>query len=359
MKTALLWFLNLILIIVSGIIGLWVGASWFSWWYFLGSLIIFIPVTFLFIWSWLAPNNYFFTFVKEGTAKIVVRGDEFDKALIQWKGYTFDEEWNVVEGKEPWHLFGGLRYYGFWPIQDIYGYNFQWTGVTESDEVVRHPKEKLDYILLKDDIYLTEVRGAEDKELLPLNVSLVLTIRVINPYKTLFRVQNWLETVNSRIRTWVRDTISHDSYEKWISEKKRIGEELFKSLKKQGLLEEFNNRYGIDVRKIEVKDIDPSTEEDYRKFREATLKKYLAQRESERIEVIYEAINKFGDLGKLIRMLETLEASPGAGSKWVIPLPGGADFFRSIFARAPESLTQEDIKEILKKSEDISREKSD
>jgi len=189
-----------------------------------------IIVIFLLIWYWLSPTNRWFTFVKEGTAKIVVRGDAFEKALIQWNGHTFDDGWNVIEdGKEkngkiymePWHIFGGLRYYGFYPIKDIYGYWFKWSGVTENGEIVNHPREYLDYSILKDDVYWMKVEQAEDKNLLPLDLELILTIRIINPRKAHFNVQNWLETVINRSKPAVRDVITNDKYANWIKGRKR------------------------------------------------------------------------------------------------------------------------------------------
>lgn len=129
-----------------------------------------IPIG-LFAWVYfgLAEDNLFFTFVKEGTAKVVVKGDQVIKILIQWKGYTLDEQWNVVkEGipmkdgkkvplgtpgakiyKEKCHPLGGFRYYGFWPIKDIYIYGFTWTGIKEDGKIIHHEKEVLDYILLR------------------------------------------------------------------------------------------------------------------------------------------------------------------------------------------------------------------
>lgn len=283
-----LWLLSLVWIIVSGAI------SWSSWW-FSGGLIGIILLTIPLVWWGLAPRNLFFTFVEEGTAKAVMRGattkkvttpegkvykvtkgGQLRRVLIQWEGYTLDRESNVVEGRERWHPFGGLRYYGFWPFAQIYTYLFEWTGVAENGEVQSHPKEKLDYILLKDDVYWAKVENAEDKELLPLNVEVILTQRVVNPRKALFAVQSWLETIINRTKPAVRDSVTTEGYKELISKTKAIGEEIYKELEKELLREEFRDRYGIDVRKLEVKEINPR--EDYR---DATLKKWLGQQEAE------------------------------------------------------------------------------
>ncbi len=292
---------------------------------------------FCLVYFWWAPNNLFFTFVPEGRAKIVVRGDAFKKVLIQWEGYRLDNDGNVVEGSSKRKgLFGGLKFYGLWPIDDIYIYDFQWTGIKEDGSIDPHPKETIDYVLLKDDVYGLKEEKAEDKNLLPLDVTVALTIRVVNPYKALFNVQNWLETLYNRIRPYIRDFITTGTYEEFIVSQDRMGPRIYSKLKEEEIINEFLDRYGIEIRKIEVKDIDPG--EDYRK---ATLAKYLAEREKEkvvveaeaeekRLEKVYNKIKEFGDLGKFLRTLEALEKSPGEGSKWVVPFP---DELLSIFKK--------------------------
>lgn len=277
------------------------------------------------VYYWWAPNNLFFTFVKEGTAKIIVKAGRFQKALIQLGGMTLDNGWNVVpdgtvvagrvfQGKR--HLLGGLRFYGFWPLFDVYIYKFQWAGVTGEGEIQKHPPEILDYILLKEDVYWAKVESAEDKELLPLDLELLLTIRIANPYKALFRIENWLEAVINRIEPRVRDLITQNPYEVLISDMKAIEDRLLEfsvALREK----EFSERYGVDLRQIEVRGINPPAE-----YREATLKKYLAERQkeatvvggqaqAERVNVEYGAILKKGWRGVLLRWFESKEKHPG------------------------------------------------
>lgn len=315
---------------------------------------ILTTVLFPLVYWKLAPENRWWTFVKEGTAKVVVRGDKFEKVLIQWEGHYIDESsWDVKDGKAPIWRFGGLRWYGFWPLKDVYIYNFTWTGVTERGRIVEHEKERLDFVLLKDDVYFCKVENAEDKNLLPLDVELVLTIRVINPYKALFKVQNWLETVKNRIKPFIRNTITLESYEELITKTARIGEEIYDTLAREengeSILGEFEDRYGIRLREIGVKEINPPEN-----YRQETLKKWSAERERERTLIDADAeaqrrrivaqgeadrlgielgkIQEFGGLGQIVRTLEMLEKSPGQGAKWVIPLPSGiSDILPGIF----------------------------
>lgn len=298
---------------------------------------------FCLIYFWWAPNNLFFTFVKEGTAKIVVKGHKFHKAIIQFKDHGLDNPETTVnilqlpEGEEEKkHLFGGLKYYGLWPIDDIFVYEFQWVGMATNGELELHPPEHLDYIFIKDDVYGCEVVKAEDKELMPLNIKLTFTVRIVNPYKALFVIENWYETMINRITPYIRDFITTDTYAKFITDPQRIGVGVKAKLEEENILKELKDRYGVEIRRIEVNAINPQKE-----FREATMKKVLALRErdktltnaraekdrlkiialgeKERISIVYTAVKEFGLLGEKIRGFEALEKSPGEGSKWVIP----------------------------------------
>lgn len=346
------WAINYLL---SDIIGISVGA--------IGVAVM----GFLLVYFWWAPNNLFFTFVPEGRAKAVVRGDKFDKILMEWRGHKLDDDGNVVEleegEKEKKRFFGGLRRYGLWPIQDIYVYPFQWTGVQENGKPDRHPEEWLDFILLKDDIYWTAVESAEDKDLLPLNLELLLTIRVENPYKALFVVQNWLEAILNRLKPLARDRVTQSDYKELIVAKEAIGEGLFEASETLRA-EEFSKRYGIKVRKIEVQDINPPDE-----IRKETLAKFSAERqrerilveadaEAQRIDVVYKKVRQFKDVGRLIRILEALEKSPAQGAKWVLPLPGAADFLGDVFkGRSLETISSDEFKELKEMVEELLQKK--
>jgi len=309
----------------------------------------------------LAPQNMWFTFVKEGTAKFVLRGDKFEKALIQWEGYTLDKDWNVIEGKEPWHPLGGFRFHGLWPIFDIGRYKFRWTGVTE-DGRIQHKEEWLQHMLLKDDIYLAQILQAEDEGLLPLDVDLFLTIRIANPYKARFRIQNWLETVINRIQPSIRRYIAETRYEELITKSQTAGQEMWERLNEAKLLDEFKDRYGIDVRAIELRQINPP-----QGYRETTLKERTAQYEKKatviaagaemiRLRRVYGEIQKFGDLGKLIRTLEAVEKSPLAASLTVQAVPGLPEILRGLFGKpAPEEISKEEIKAIREQLEKIAK----
>lgn len=340
-------------------------------------------ISFVIAWFVLAERNLYFTFVKEGTAKVVVKGDQVIKILIQWKGYTLDEDWNVVkEGvwikdgkevppgtagakiyKEKWHPLGGFRYYGFWPIKDIYIYEFKIPkGESKEGEIILAEKKYLDYILLKEKVYLSEIKDAEDINKLPLKIEFLYTIRVVNPYKALFRIEDWLVAVILRCNAQARDIITRKSYEEWISEPQSMAEELKKRLEELKILKEFEQEYGILLKKVEVKSINPPPG-----YREATLKKYLAEREKERIETladaekerikrVYETVKALGRTGELVRVCEAVERSPLAASLAVQAIPGLQEVLRGVFGKPPEAITKEEFKELKEMLKKIAKE---
>ena len=256
-----------------------------------------------FVWFVLAPRNYFFTFVTEGTAKIVVKAGGFFKILIQWKGYTFDENQNVVSEnewmkdsevvaagmpgakryKESWHPFGGLRWIGAWPIFQIYLYRLRWTSVREDGTYSSHD-EVLDYVMLKDHIYLVRVEGAEDADMVPLDVDLLLTMRVVNPYKAIFRVQDWIELVTGRTMPLFRRYVAVNTFKDLKSKTQEAGGEVWQRLDAlvnghPSLIDEFRTDYGAQIKEggVEMKEVTPPKE-----YQEAAARKYMSEREKEK-----------------------------------------------------------------------------
>ena len=315
-------------------------SLFFSGMIWIGAVFTAVIVGFLLCYFWWAPNNLFFTFVAEGQAKCVVRGDAFKKVVFQWKNHRLASTaedgvfvGDIIEGSSPKTdsllgrikgFLGGFRFYGFWPFENIFLYTFKWTGVEQNGEVKGHEK-KLDYVILKDDVYLLTVLGAECKNLLYVDISVVLTVRVVNPYKALFCVQSWLEMVINRIRPAVRDKISEKTFESWIKGKKDLADLIMRDPETEELLKEFRERYGLEVRAIEVIEINPGQE-----YRKATLQEFLAEREAERIRTVYGQIKKEGETGRIVRILEALEKSTGEGSRTIL-LPGIMDEVFNVF----------------------------
>jgi len=339
---------------------------WLWWVGVIYALIMIFPIIF---WG-LAEDNIYFTFTYEGTAKIVTRGGAFWKVLLQWEGHELDEKGCVVEIKledenaplpkrkrkrKPFRqrlkqLFGGLRYYGFWPLVDILVYEMQWWGVDGKGEVDFHPKEMLDFVLVRPDLYWGEVQEAKDKNLLPLRVEFIITLQIVNPRKALFDIQNYLEAVIERLKTEIRDKITNSSYEELVVDSKNAAELIYEGI--SDLRDEFTDDYGVELVSFDIKNIDPP--EDYD---EQTMAAYIAEQEAKKIErlaqarateitLINEAVKSYGDLGVTIRTLEALEKSPLAASMIVQKVPGLEAALKSLGGFKGE-VSKEELKGLL------------
>lgn len=237
----------------------------------------------------LAPTNLYWTIIQEGTSKIVKRGGKAVKGLIQYKGKVLNEDWDVVDGQEEKHLFGGLRFYGWWPREEIHIYKLRWTSIQENGKTVQH-EEELDSILLKEKIYAMKIEGAEDKDGIPLDIDLLITLKVVNPYKAAFVGEDYLELVLNRTRPLFREYVRGFTFMELSAQKQRAGGELWKKLLVEKLIEEFKQDYGIQIKDggIEMKNITPPKE-----YQKAQTQKRLAETEAERVagETIGAVIN--------------------------------------------------------------------
>lgn len=242
----------IILIVLLALLLIW----WFLGKYWLGLgifLVILQPVFRYLLYSFLkylaGPyKRYFFTSVVEPTAQIVVKGGALYGALIQKKGYTFDKDWCVVpegvpvkdgevvsEGTlgaeiyfEPKHHFGGIRYYGFYPLFNILLHNLRWYDVEDVKDKGAtpqfHEKEDMDYVLLQPDIYYRQEAGVEtgylrepgskrevkteEMERIAIKAEFLVTMEVVNPCRALFSgapqyIENTLLKLSPVLRTVV------------------------------------------------------------------------------------------------------------------------------------------------------------
>jgi len=290
-----LWFIGFVSAMIIGI----AIVSYF--WGIIGFAIIIMSViiVILFILSLyyvFAPRDTIFTFLEEGTAKMVMRGGtkdkpgEFDYAIIGWKGHAFKgtvenvsgtEYWDIVEGEGPKKslfrkIFGGLRYFGIPPFQRIFSYRHKWTHLHENGEAVSHD-EKINHVFLKKDIYViripliekvietkvietkekegkkeeekkeeTEEEGAEDIDGIPLGISIIVPMEIVNPYEALFSVRRWMPMITGIIQTRLRRfTASYRYKEDLINMKAGAG--ITERQEKAGIPEDKRDELGADL----------------------------------------------------------------------------------------------------------------
>lgn len=331
------------------------------------ALLVTSPILLLIFLRFLAERNLFFTLVEEGSAKAIMRGEEFRRFVMAYQGFTFDEEWNVVELKKAptsssllrqWFKkrLGGIRWLG-WPFLDtVYEYNFRWTVLRESKAskyedgfvdqrelpnkkcVVAFAK-RIDYIYLRDAVYYDELIGTETEELMPVDIFMLLPIRIINAYKALFRVHKWLDTTQDLIKPMVRSWAAETSYQEVIK-KREVAEREFdtflasKSGREEGksIGDYLLDTYGVRVKRITFEDIVPPEEYSKAATRrvEAEQKEkeieVLAKAEATRVKTSFDPIIERGEAGLAIRALESLDKAGQSPGNWIITAgPGLAE----------------------------------
>lgn len=138
-------------------------------------------------------------------------------------------------------------------------------------------EETIDFILVQDDVYYAFVDEAETKGMVPVNVSLLLTLRVVNPYKALYRVQHWLEATQNRIKPAFRSFVALKEFEELTKQREAVEEELNSFLRGTKVDEFISDNYGVELVAVEIVRIDPAGEW-AAKFAEAATKKWLAEK---------------------------------------------------------------------------------
>jgi hypothetical protein len=282
-----------------------------------------------------------------------MRGKTLKKIIMFWQGHHIDEKGDIRDGDEGWHPFGGLRWIGIYPMDKLYAYEFEWVTLNNQGVPEFHDKRWLTYLLLKEDVYFYKVENAEDKNGLPLNFEMVITLKPTNPGKSLFNVENWLEAVINRVQAEQIRAIKKYSYEQMIGKEKveEDGKEIkdfdFDEAFKKSLADifsYFDESYGQGVVDLQTKKVDPgegyrkATTTKYEKEKEAEGINVLADAETGRIDKVYSKIEKFGEIGKLIRTLEAAEKSPIVGT--TIMVPGLTQLAGNIFPGNAKEMAQ-------------------
>lgn len=292
----------------------------------------------------LAKHNLFFTFNKEGESKAVIHNGAFDRAIMKYEGFRFDDRWNVIpsrrreqfktkeeavakgyywdgtkrrRGDKWWRKFcayfmgGGLEFIGLWPFYRVFRYDFRWGGLKEG-KPIPHDKN-LDYVFVKSAVYYAKLEGVETSGMVPLDIGLNLTIRVTNPYRAIFRTHQWLEFTVSRITPYIRQYIPAENkeFKELVGANQGPDSELFKFLGKsnerftvedkkrlknegrsdkdienmelagKGILWVLWEIYGVDIQSIEFASIATVGKE----YETAAAKKWSAERDEERIAI--------------------------------------------------------------------------
>jgi len=241
------------------------------WW--IGIAVVLIGLFFLFCR---------FTKVKEGTAKVVMSFGGFRKIISQWEKHFIDVDWNIWREKEKeaegktrrrlrGRIFGGLWFYGIWPIDKIYTYPLRWTDlrrVEEAGEKIERSQfhdEILGHVMLKPAVYWTKIFKVETcpPERIPVDIEILITMRIINPYNFLFIAPPTpLEDVLARIDALMRARVSMLTMDELIALKGKSevlwdGEKEVTGLKDEKLIKETLPKWGLEIAEkgVDIKSI--------------------------------------------------------------------------------------------------------
>lgn len=319
-------------------------------------IIVFVAIAFGLITAvyGLAKNNIIFTLVDEGTAKAIVRYGRCRKIIMSLKGYILDPKtWEIIPEAQAdaatrvkavfGRLFGGLGFVGIPFVDHVYRYIFKWTSFEQARkekeegvaEKAKYTEKELDYIFVRDDVYLVQIEDAETSDNIPVGVPFLLTLRIINPYKALFLIQNWLEAVSNRVKPAFRSFVRSKTYDQLQAQKEAVEEEEGSFLHDTKLDEQILEEWGVKFIAAEMGRIDLKPE-----YQEAASKKWAAEKEAERVLVladaevgrldkVYGKVQSFGEIGVFLKTLESLEkAGAGQGNTVVFPLGSAQDLIK-------------------------------
>ena len=254
----------------------------------------------------LADNDILVTYPIETTAKAVVRNGQFSSFIMASHGTDFastadsslpeEDRWEVISvPNQPTRrhlpLLANIRWVGLPPFKDIYRYRFSWTSLEEkqlpggkvSKEKVYTDKQ-IDYIFLRYDVYIAEMIEAECADNIPLNATVLVGGKIINPYKALFKVERWLESTLNLVVSRMRSFFGTHTYAdlRQIQEAMQAGSgpthEL--SVYFQEQLAEIRDKWGFEVTFIQIYSISPGSQL-AQDFIQATTQKYVAQQQAD------------------------------------------------------------------------------
>jgi len=258
-----------------------------------------------------------FALVPEAHAMIITRMGAFSRVAINWRNHEIDSStFEVKESSGKARRFGGLIFFRF-PIEDV--------KLVQEEESRKTAK-----ISLRDRVLEVEVTRAEDKEGIWTRLQGYIKGRVVNPYKIVFQIDPpWIPKLKVMFESAMRDAITRHPFLLAIQKKKDMAKEMWQMLQKDGVIEEWKERYGFEITEFGVKNIDVEKSEHY----EAMLEKWRGTRQAEgirrraageasAIRIKANAVKAKGDEGRLVVIADAMSKSPLAAAETIHAVPG-------------------------------------
>jgi regulator of protease activity HflC (stomatin/prohibitin superfamily) len=307
-------------------------------------------LAFVLIWL-IAHTNKFFAFVKEGEGySVVTTGGKLVFIDISFRGHRIlapdqiepktgkvSGTWRVVEGEPsyPNPIRGflarhGIFWVGFYPFEKLHLYELKWSEWKKDEDGNYVPwyrtSEKTPSFFVKTFEYALQLKAAEARGNVPVNMSYSLFLRIVAPEVALFRNDDWFEAVSTCSLALARNYVGKLDFENLRAEAETengqnreqtdIFSNLMVSMNSNDNTDTPNvlDLMGVEVvqaRIIEVGVYDPknqileATTERYRKEQEAAGIRAVGKAQAEVIEMTGEAT------AKAIHMeTEAVDASP-------------------------------------------------
>ncbi|HEX9722458.1 MAG TPA: SPFH domain-containing protein [Candidatus Paceibacterota bacterium] len=348
----------------------------------------------------LAEQNKGFTFVNEGSMKFITLGGEVAGEIMQFEGKHLDGDGNIKDNNPGERYPGRYRmlFGAHWfenPLvnaKKIFGYDWRRSVVDEHGNI-RELSGEVDYVPLARDVYWCEIKEAEAKDLVPLDIQLLLTVQIINPFKALFRTGArpgvWLQVIIARIAAESRNVVTYRSHDDWITHTDAMGDAFTKILQgwryqgekgEESLVEtnekdlfkvEFEEIYGVAIPELSVYRVDPSG--NYRQLTtqrtEANIQAQVdirraegkadalrteAKGQADALKSVTEAMEGSSS-GHLYQVLDTIRNSQPGAAVQAMFIPGFSDMLGSAMRGAETGNTAEVMDAIAKLTEQVEK----
>ncbi len=254
------WALGILIMLLSGNVLLYYLSPWYGLAFtFTLVFVIWMSIYLLLKAYELAEQDKLFTFVREGTAKVIMRGAEFDRAIMVFDNFHLNDpkasyfdptlpEWHVVyhgrktdaggvytPGTEndilhtdsfydlrPWYLkLAGLHWVGLPPVSSVYRYQFKWTELQTAlggKQILVSRDDETNFIFISDFTYGLYSGEAQTVDGVTVEIVHLDTLAVRNPRLALFSGEDWMLRVGAVTGREARNHIGKRTFAQLRSE---------------------------------------------------------------------------------------------------------------------------------------------
>jgi regulator of protease activity HflC (stomatin/prohibitin superfamily) len=201
----------------------------------------------------------YFTVVREGTAKVVLRFGAYKKVLLCWKDHDVTPDGEIID--VPGKKSRGLQFVGFRRIDTLLVYKFRWKDIqlVEGEEKEQFHEVERDWVLVRPDVYIMTIKRAETKspERYPINVQFAYILRICHVRKaTLVAPPNWFENATVRLNAAHRTFIASHELKDILLLKERKVKITNEEIDREFIEDVLEKVWGVKVEDIGIRDVE-------------------------------------------------------------------------------------------------------